>query len=736
MFKKLTTARVRTFFPRLIGLLLAIAMISLSGWNPVFLQNFRAKAFDALLRHFPGAPGDIPICLVDIDSRSLAEIGQWPWPRTIMAEALKLISEGNPRAIGLDIVYAEPDRTSPRQIAALWGEEHLPGDVSAFLASLPDHDRVLARTLLSTPTIVGYPFTSQAMGGDNEPRNQPDRFAFLGFDPKPWLFSAEQADANLPLFEQSALGSGFFNIQPDNDGLIRSLPLLMSYKEGIYPSLALEMLRADQGQPTVIIRSKSSLGVVAGLNSLKVGAYEVPTDAKGRLRIRYCGQERTFPYISITDVLSGEVKPNRFAGAFVVIGTSAPGLQDLRTTPFSSEFPGMEIHAHALNTIIARSFLLEPDWGPGAERVYLIVVSGLLIFFLPRIGAMRSGLLVLICGVALTGFSLWCFMKFGFLLDMVYPLLSVGSLFTAVTFCNYFVEERQSRQLHDAFSRYLSPVLVNELIRHPERLTLTGEERDMTIVFSDIRNFTTLSEGMKPQELCQFINSYLTPMTRILMDHRAYVDKYIGDAIMAFWNAPLQDTRHAYNGCRAALAMVRALEGLNLAWQARGIKPIAIGVGLHSGPARVGNMGAEHRFSYTVMGDSVNLASRLEGINKLYGSTIVVSEYTRQMVDADGFVFRKLDRVRVKGKKEPVSIYELLGEQGQMTEKTLRELTLHEQAMAAYLAGDFSGALGMFSDLARKQDNVLYRLYTDRCREFCKNPPPFPWDGVTTLFSK
>jgi len=723
--------------PRLLGATLAAAMAVLAWINPIFLEDFRQRTFDVFLRQAPTTPGPTPIYIVDIDSKSLAALGQWPWPRTIMAETLRLIAADKPKAVGLDIVYAEPDRSSPAQIAALLAEQEVPAELLSHLQALPDHDQLLAQTLLTTPTVLGYTFAFGSGGSESRPLHQEGWLATKGFDPLPFLFSAPHVDANLPLLEQSAMASGFFNVLPDADGIVRRVPLIMEFEGKVYPSLMLEMLRTSQSMPTVIMTSAWKGDEITGVESLKVGEPIIPTDANGQLNIRFCGPERSLPYVSVIDILTGETPPGTFTDAFVLVGTSAPGLRDIRATPTSADFPGVEIHGHALNTILTSSYIRRPDWARMAEITYLLAVSGILIFLLPRIGAIKSGLLATGFSGGLAFVSYWAFVRHGFLVDLVYPLLTVALLFTVLTFTNYVYEEREKRQVRGAFSRYLSPVLVGELLQHPERLTLSGEEREMTILFSDIRGFTSISEKMNAQELCHFINEYLTPMTQEILDQRGTVDKFIGDAIMAFWNAPLDDEAHALNGCRVGLAMQRRLVDLNRNWQANSMPPIAIGIGLHTGQARVGNMGSEQRFDYTVMGDTVNLTSRLESITKRYGAGIIVSEFTWAKVQGNGFVFRQLDRVRVKGKQEPVTIYELLEEQDRLSDATRAELAGYEQALALYYGRDFAAAGERFAELGRRQpQSPLYKLYIEQCRLYALEPPPTDWDGVTTLTSK
>ncbi len=720
------------FLPQTIGALLAAIMIILSIWNPGFLQNLRLKAFDGLMRQFPAAKSDTPIYIVDIDSKSLRSHGQWPWPRTIMARLVNKISAGHPKVIGFDIVFAEPDRTAPRRVIDFLASDQTPEAVSAYLDMLPDPDQALARALADGPTVLGHVFVDSSAGKTNQPRNVSGRFAIIGPSPQAWVFRFSNVDVNLPLFEHASSGSGFFNVLPDIDGIVRNEPLLINYQNTLYPSLVLEMLRLGSGASTGLIRSGPN-----GIEAVQIGSYAIPTDEHGQFTVRFTGPPGSFRYISADDVLTGGVDPVIFRDSYVLIGTSAPGLLDIRATPTSQAFPGVEIHANALNTVLTGTYLEKPAWAQGAEVLFLLMISILLILLLPRIGAATSGLVLFLLMVGIAYFSYWSYVYNNLIVDFIYPSLTAVVLFTTLTFMNYLQEEQRSKKIRGAFSQYLSPILVNRLLKNPKLLTLSGEERCMSILFSDIRGFTSISETMAPQELCRFINQYLTPMTEVIMEHQGTVDKFIGDAIMAFWNAPLDDSAHAGNSCHAALAMQRKLKELNHFWRQQGMSPIKIGVGIHSGMVRVGNMGSEHRFDYTVMGDAVNLASRLEGITKLYGSNIVVSDATYGMLKEGDLVFRELDHVRVKGKDEAVTIFELVDEKRNLDEGSLDELARHTHALNSYYRGDFESALTEFGDLARLRPALpLYRIYAERCRHFLDNPPGANWDGVTSMATK
>ncbi len=718
---------------RLVGTIIALILIFISAWSPTPIKSLRHQTFDLMIRQWPAPLGRTPIKIVDIDSKSLAAHGQWPWPRSTMGRLLTIIGNGKPKAIGLDIVFAEPDRTSPSQLAKLV-ESTMPAALHEYIQTLPDHDLLLALALHNSisPIILGHVFTNNLAGSQQEPRLDPSRFITKGSDPRPFLHQFEQIDTNLPILAGQAHSSGFFNVLPDNDGIVRNEPLLINFRNQLAPSLILEMLRLGMGADHVVVNSDAN-----GVTSLTVGSHTIPTDRQGQFTVHYSGPARTVAYLSADDLLSGEISANIFRDSYVLIGTSAPGLMDIRATPTDQIFPGVEIHAHALNTVLTNAYLAEPEWARGAELVYLLLVSLILILLVPKVGALKSGILSLLFSGSFILFSFWSFHHLNLLIDASYPLLTTGILFSALTFSNYLQEEQKATMIRTAFSQYLSPTLVKELINNKQELTLGGEERAMTILFSDIRSFTSLSERMTPNELCTFLNEYLTPMTEVIMENRGTVDKFIGDAIMAFWNAPLDDSDHAAEACYTALKMNERLRYLNGAWQQQKRPTIAIGIGIHCGIARVGNMGSKHRFDYTVIGDSVNLASRLEGLNKLYGTSILVSGATRELLKDRDFIFREIDRVRVKGKSKPVTVFELIRATSELDATMVKELADYQQALQAYRQRDFADAASRFKELqATNHCQRLYKLYAKRCQEFTESPPPADWEGIFDLIHK
>ncbi|MDH4100987.1 MAG: adenylate/guanylate cyclase domain-containing protein [Nitrospirota bacterium] len=725
-------------FPRVVGgvLLGAALALTLPDPAPRFMEALRLLSYDTLCRLYPGKPSGTPVMIVDIDLASLEQVGQWPWPRDITAALLSRIHSGGPKAVGFDIVFGEPDRTSPMNLLqGISSSVMPPNEVTRFLASLPDHDALLAESIGAGPTVLSYPFSFDEVDGELPPAPPPlARFVRAGGDPMPHIPYASFPDRNLPELEERASGIGFFNMVMFSDGIVRSAPSLIGCGEAIYPSLAMEMLRIgsglDKGNPIVKTAEK-------GIEAVRVGDIIIPTDRHGNIWINFRGGAFTFPYVPAWKVLTGEVPESTFKGAYVLVGTSAAGLMDLRATPFDSVFPGVEVHAHLIDMALSGDFLRKPDWVQGVERVYLFLIGVVLIVYLPRIGSLKSGLLALsmMILVAVVGWS--SFTNYRLIIDSVYPLLATFAIFSAMTFANYLREEREKGKLRGAFGQYLSPVIVQELAKHPEQLSLAGEEREMTILFSDIRGFTSFSEAMTPEALTRFLNEYMTPMTHHIMDCRGYVDKYIGDAIMAFWNAPLDDPAHAANACRSALLMQRTLVEMAPTWVEKGLPEVHIGIGINTGLTRVGNMGSDQRFNYTVIGDSVNLASRLEGLSKRYGAGIIVSEFTREHLKKTNLITRRLDRVRVKGKAEPVTIYELLEEADRITGEQVVEMELFDEALEYFYDRDFTTALARFSRLDKNAGgSLLCRMYAGRALAYQASPPPDDWDGVFTLTEK
>ena len=721
--------------------------IGLRATDPDVVQGLRLIVFDTFQRLHPRTYQPANVRIIDLDDESLERLGQWPWPRTLVARLVTRLNELGAAAIVFDMVFAEPDRTSPDQVLSLWPDTPAVRAFRRYSDESPNHDRVLAAAIADANVVTGFAFTY-----GNLPRKPAVKkgFAFSGDDPRRFLPAFTGAVVNLPEIENAAAGNGSFNMAAERDGIVRRMPTILRLGDDLYPSLMLEALRIAQGGgPTYIVKSSGasgerSLGEHTGINHVKVGAFIIPTDAQGRMWMRYTPfvPQR---YVPIWRVLEADFPRDLVEGHIVVIGTSAAGLKDQRSTPLNLITPGVELHAQALEQIILNDYLERPDWANGAELVYLAILGLLLILLLPRVGALWCAVIGGSAIAAAFVFSWYAYTRVNWLFDPVFPSIFVLLIYLVESLIGFLRTEAEKRQVRNAFSRYMSPALVEQLAANPEKLQLGGEMKDMTLLFCDIRGFTSISETYKsdPQGLTRLINQFLTPMTDLILERRGTIDKYMGDCIMAFWNAPLDDEDHARNACASALAMMHRLDGLNEQLRAeahaekRRYIPIRVGIGLNSGNCCVGNMGSEQRFDYSVLGDDVNLASRLEGQSKTYGVDIVMGERTYLRVTDHATL--ELDLIKVKGKDEAVRIYALLGEADMHESDAFKALSECHQAMLdAYRSQHWQKARDLVAECRRLNGDLsgLYDLYDGRLDAYEANPPAPDWDGVFIATTK
>jgi adenylate cyclase len=698
--------------------------------RPVVFAHLSDLAFDGYQRLKPREEAEAPIVVVDIDEASLAKIGQWPWPRTTIATLVDRLGRMGAAAIAFDMVFPEPDRTSPSRVIAALRKEGARIDLPAGEAEL-DNDAALAAAFARNRVVAGI-----AISNENGNALPPAKagFAFGGESPKDYLPAFSGGVANLPELTSAAAGVGFFSFPLSGDGVVRSLPLLARSGGNIYPALSIEALRVAQDAGSFIIRSTGASGEAntgrPAMTALKDGAFAMPTGPDGSFRVYYSGMPR-MKTISAADILDpGKATPpeQEISGHIVLVGTSAVGLRDLVATPFRQAMPGVRVHAEIIDQIMGQSFLTRPDWARGAE-IALAAGLGLLLLLLEwRFGAVVNSIAALSGIATVIGLSWAAFSGERLLIDPILPAMAVALVFAVTTPALLLLANRERRFIQSAFGRYLSPALVGRLADNPAELKLGGEVRDLTVLFSDIRGFTTLSEKLDPSELTSLLNGFLTPATDVLLRADATIDKYIGDAIMAFWNAPLDIPDHRRKACLAALAMRHALDELN---RARGLD-LRIGIGLHSGECCVGNLGSAQRFSYSAIGDSVNLASRIEGLTKQYGVDILMTEETIE--GAGDLAFIEADRVRVVGREHPVRIFALIGDAADARSEAFRAFRqAHESFLDAYRRGDFEsapGALANASAAAPEPAGGLYRVYEDRLAALAKAPPEPGWDGV------
>jgi adenylate cyclase len=712
-------------------------------WHVPFVTALDAYLYDVRVRLFMPNTLDERVVIVDIDEKSLAEVGRWPWGRQHVGEMVrKLIDDYHVSVVGFDVVFAEPDESSGLKVLEKIGRQELKED-AGFQKSLGqlrhklDYDQRFADILSGRPVVLGYYFSSMSD-------------AQIGGLLPPPVFSADKLQgldeqfinwkgygANLPVFQKAAMSGGHFNPLVDFDGVSRRVPLLVGYENNLYESLSLAMVRTLFGQAALRLGQPAAGAPVEWLEVVTPNAVlSIPVDENVAALIPYRGGERSFRYLSAVDVLKGRIPLADLQGKMVLVGTTAPGLNDLRATPVGGTYPGVEIHANLIAGMLDGNIKEKPGFVMAIEVLHILLLGGLLALILPALSPLRSTLLTVVVLLASAGFNFWLWQS----ANLVIPLASGGVLVIALLYAlnmswGYFVETRSKRQFTELFGQYVPPELVDEMAKNPESYTMDGRNEELTVLFSDVRSFTTISEGLDPQELTRLMNEYLGVMTEVVRRHRGTLDKYIGDAIMAFWGAPVSDPNHATNAVLTALSMQKDLQQLAEPFKARGWPELHIGVGVNTGVMTVGDMGSPVRKSYTVMGDAVNLGSRLEGITKEYGVGVVVGEQTR--AKAQGILFRELDRVRVKGKDEPISIHEPLGLINQISAGVQDEMHCWENALRLYRTQDWDAAEAQLKQLAADSpDCHLYALYLERINYLRINPPGEAWDGVTTFKTK
>jgi len=699
-------------------------------------------------------PGGETVIAV-IDEKSVSELGRWPWPRTTIARLVDRLKAGGAKAVGFDIVFSEPDTNANlKTIDALAAEMKRNRISDANVISLlrkkragADTDAILAASIQKAKNVtLGYFFHFPYKGNkqelahitaekiaDNTRRIENSRYAMINSSGNPddaYLPRAYAPEANIAVIAASAQNSGYFNMMPDSDGSFRWSPLVIAFGNNYYSSLAVSLVNAYLDFPTLSLNLEPY-----GAQGIGIGDILIPTNETGRLLINYLGPPRTFPHYSIADILSGKIPPETFRNKIVLVGATAIGIYDLRVTPFSSTFPGVEIHATVIDNILHQNFLTHSSITRFID-ICAIILFGLMIgLLIPRlrpVTGMVAAFLIIVAFVAVNFFS---FFMFNAWLNLVYPFVTMTTIYLGITIYHYFKEEREKKKIRGAFQYYMTASVINEMLKDPSKLKLGGDKKELTVLFSDIRGFTTISEKLTPEELVALLNEYLTVMTNQVFHYDGLLDKYMGDAIMAVFGAPLTQPDHAKRACFTALAMMKELRRLQEKWRAEGRPAFDIGIGINSGDMVVGNMGSEMRFDYTVMGDMVNLGSRLEGINKEYGTNIIISEFTYEMVK-DSMCCRELDGVRVKGKIKPVKIYELLGEKKDQPDCQAM-MDVFAQGLAFYRERKWDEAIAAFqSVLAIRPGDYVSTMYMDRCKNLKEQPPAEPWDGVFVMTKK
>jgi len=657
------------------------------------------------------------VIIVDIDEKSLSKLGQWPWERKKIAEILTNLTNAGAGIIGLDIFFAEKDKKSPSFMAP---------KICKVPKNIYNSDKILANIIANTPTILGYVFNFENNITKNQLPNIPAIFIEKNLK-KEFLLQPKGYISNIDIIQKSAYSAGYLNMIPDIDGVVRYVPLLVKYQYSIYPSLSFEMFRLAYGIKKIFINYDENK-----IKNIKIDQITIPTNTIGAIYVNYRGPSHTFKYISASDVYFNEFNKSLVKNKFVLIGTSAIGLFDLRNTPFDTVFPGVEVHANIIDNLIKQDFLYEKNNNTVKTILFLLAVTIIIALTSYLLKAFYSFIIFLILILGYIYYSYYMFNKH-ILIDIAPIIILASSLYLILTLINYFKKEKESLNLKKAFAKKVSPSVMEELLKHSNEKLLSPREKEVTIFFSDVRNFTTISEKIgNPKKLINLLNNYMTPMTNIIVNHKGTIDKFIGDAIMAYWNAPNDVKNHADEAISSALEQIKLLNELKKKFKKEFNINFDIGIGINTGIATVGEMGSEGRADYTIIGDSVNLASRLEGLCKAYKAHIIISEFTKEKLTKK-YILRELDLVKVKGKNLPVKIYEVLGF-GENKEFE-KELKTYYNALEYYRKGEFKKALDIFEELYKKNNNYLYQLYIQRCKNLIKEPPK-NWDGIYVFKTK
>ncbi|MDP3182318.1 MAG: adenylate/guanylate cyclase domain-containing protein [Desulfobaccales bacterium] len=730
-----------------VTLLLSIFLI----WRPPFTEFLELKLYDLKFRYRGARAGPADIAIVAIDDDSLKKVGRWPWSREDIARLFTRLKETGPKVIALDIIFAEKQETAVvRTLTTLRQEVARRGLASPALLALleaeqkrADVDRLLAQVIgQGTPTILGFFF--REVGGTVRGL-KPEKLLGPSYiqastynlvrtldteSSQVPLIGAAGVELNLPEISAAAAGGGYFNMMPDPDGIVRWFPMSIIYGPDIFAPLTLVAVDHYLGRPPLAI-TLSRLGV----EDIRIGSRQVPVDRYGRLLINYLGHPGLVPTYSAAAVLEGRLPPETLKDKIVLVGATAVGVYDLRVTPFSGVSPGVEVQATVMENLLYGKFLRIPPFSLAVMATILLGLGVLVGLVLPKLSAAWALVFTILLTEVYITVNYLLFSRLGLQLDLFYPLAEIVLVYLGVTMQRFLAEEKERVRIRKAFESFVAPAVVQEMLKYPERLRLGGERREITILFSDIRGFTTMSEKLDPEALVSLLHDFLNPMTNIIINQGGTIDKYMGDAIMAEFGAPLEQPDHARLACRAALQMLTTLKELNREWQAQGRPPLHIGVGINTGPAAVGNMGSDRLFDYTAIGDNVNLGSRLEGLNKYYGTSILISQSTADVL-GDGFILRDMDRVKVKGKAQATGIFELLGEGGQ-DQELAHFLELFHQGLAFYREQRWSESIAVFEKAKELHpDDAATQRYLTMAQDYLKTPPGPDWEAVTVMDGK
>jgi adenylate cyclase len=681
----------------IISILIFLFSVFLYLLNPLTLDNLNKKIIDS----FFFVRGDVPttnlVTIVDIDEKSLSKFGQWPWERKIIAKIVENLTKAGVGIIGYDIFFPEYDRNKTNDI-------------------------IFAKALQNSPSILGLMLYFDKNITKNTLPNIPAIFIQRNFQTE-FLPTAKGYLANIPLLQQSVYSSGFVNMIPDNDGIVRYVPLIIKYKDSFYPSLAFEMYRLSQGVSKIIINYTP-----VGIDNIHLDNNQtIKTDRFGRVFINYRGKRGKFNYISALDIYNNTFDKNLVKNKFVIIGTTSAGLFDLRATPYESVFPGVEIQATLLDNLLKNDILHKPENKEIINIAVIFIVTFLSAFIIYRFSAIKAFIFIILLISLVYYGGYYLFSKYLIILNAFYPLFSIILTSFILTTINYFFEYKNTLLVKNAFAKKVSPTVMEELLQNPTDI-LAPREKEITIYFIDIRSFTTISETLKdPKKIIEMLNEYFNPMANLIIKYEGTIDKFIGDAIMAYWNAPKDVLNHEDKAVICAIEQIKLLKNLNKKIYEKYKINIDIGIGINTGIATIGEMGSKGRADYTIIGDSVNLASRLEGLNKFYHSHIIISEFTKEKLKKD-YIIRELDRVYVKGKNEAITIYEVI-------DFGKKEFSEYNKALKLYRKAKFKEAKKFFEKLYKQEGDYIYLLYINRCEEYIKNPPK-DFNGIYKFTTK
>ena len=704
--------------------------------NKEILQRLEAIPYDIRLKIVTPIAIDNtpPIIIIDIDEASLKKDGRWPWSRTKMARLIEKLTENNVALITMDVVQSEKEENPTTRLQTVLSEinEPLPKWFNTVTKRL-DADSDFIRTVKDKEVVLGYPFHRNLKTKTGKLPSSTIIFNATDID-NLTAINMSGYTSNLKEFTDNVAGSGFISSAPDSDGTVRRAPIIASYDNVIYPSLALETARLYLFEDSIELHT-DKIGSAVSVTHVSMGKLEIHTDIKGRILIPYLGKQRHFTYISASKILHENKKFPELENAIAIIGTSAIGLADLRSTPVQVSFPGVEIQATILHAILhPESIAYNPDWTDGATIVTLVLLSLLMMLLYPVLQPLH----LVIAGISLFfltfGFNLWLWSFQHINLPVVLSLLLIMAISSIYVIYDLLKENKDKRKIHEMFGQYVPLGHINKLIENPDKISTDGEKREMSVLFSDLRNFTSLSEPLSTRQLKSFLNQYLTPITKIIFDNHGTIDKYVGDMVMAFWGAPLHDPNHANQAVIAALEMQKKITDMQDAFSNLGINNVAAGIGVHTGEMNVGDMGSDYRRAYTVLGDAVNLGSRLESLTKYYGVKILVSEDTKRQCPE--LTFSYVDFVRVKGKKDAIKIYEPIGKTISLNEEQRTQLTMHNIIFDHYLKGDWEKAINLLKEAIQKTNAPLYHLYLQRIKEEYQGKVPDNWDGIHTHTTK